>query len=202
MVEVFGRGQGLRASLTDRLSLISRGMWHMQLLVRCATHWAFRIHTLPFFTSPLYAAFAVAGCICNLHVDVDFCVCVRMYILHFAFASACCICISHLRVASAFAFAFALCDAFAFRVCVLHLHCRLGTSRLRVTLSSRVRAFVRFTLACRSFRRGQFYSAARKSHTTQTSTRLSFFTSKEKSCAQRVLTRGSRFRIVDEGKES
>jgi hypothetical protein len=90
------------------------------------------------FTSPLSAAFAVADCICNLHVDVDFCVCVRMCISHFAFASTCCPRLTHLRVAFAFcfcvcmvhlhfAFAFACCVlhlyvAFAFACCMLHLH--------------------------------------------------------------------------------
>jgi hypothetical protein len=63
-----------------------------------ALHFALALHV---FTSPLYAAFAFAGCVCDLHVDVGFCVCVCMSILHAAFASTCCNCISHLRVAFA-----------------------------------------------------------------------------------------------------
>ena len=73
--------------------------------------------------------------------------------------------------------------------CVLCSHDALA---LRICASR-----LRFTSARHSIIRVQFYSAARKSHTTQTSTLLSFFTSKEKSCAQRVLTRGSECRIVD-----
>ncbi len=169
----------------------------MQLLVRCATRGAFRIHTLPFFMSPLYAAFAVAGCICDLHFDVDFCVCVRMRILHFAFASMCCTCISHLRVAVAFCFcvcvlhlhfAFACCIcilllrlrvALAFRICVLHLHFAFAFAccvlhlhfALHVTLVSRVCVCLSFLL--------NIYSTARKRHTPQTSTLSSFFIGKK-----------------------
>ena len=189
-----GLDQGLLSpldcSMANCMSLPVRGTWHVQLLVRCATHWAFRIHTLPFFTSPQFACEHCVGILrvafASLPPHVAFAFC-RLRVHACALRSHVCSCV--MRVACRVClFSFARSAdvphshvAFALRTCALRL-CSMS--------------------ACRSFRRVQFYSAARKSHTTQTSTRSSFFTSKEKSCAQRVLTRGSRFRIVDEGKES
>jgi hypothetical protein len=113
------------------MSLLARGTWHVQLLVRCATHWAFRTHTLPLFHVASVCCFRS----CGLHVNV-----VRR---HFAFArrfrvlaSARCICVlpfasSRLR--------------FAFSRLFLRYACRMSRLSLLVRAWRR-----RSTLACRS----------------------------------------------------
>ncbi len=135
-----------------------------------------------------------------LHVASEFRVC-RLY-PHCACARR----ISILRLRVAFAYLL-LHGAFAFCIlwihaCALRLHvcscvaryachvCLFSFARgayvSRLCVVPALRIFAsrsRFTSACRSFRRVQFYSAARKSHVTQTLPWLSFFTSNEKSCA-------------------
>lgn len=94
LVEVFGFGQGLLASLTDCMSLISRGMCHLQLFVRCDVRWVFAF-IVPVFTSPLYSAFAFAGgrglCPLRSHSHIAFRLCVFKLYMHFGFAFARCI---------------------------------------------------------------------------------------------------------------
>jgi hypothetical protein len=89
--------------VADCISLIAQGMWHVQLFVRCATHWALRIHTSLLACRPcilhsqLRVAFAFRLWTASLRLRLN-------RILHFAFAPACCICIldPHLHVVSAF----------------------------------------------------------------------------------------------------
>jgi hypothetical protein len=127
------------------------------------------------------SSFALAGCICILRL------CVARALLPWHVTFACRACVSRLRVCSCVVrFACHVClFSFARGAYVSRSHVRACLAHLRVALTRHVRTLLIQTSAF------FFYSTARKSHTTQTSTRSSFFTSKEKSCAWRVLTRGS-----------
>jgi hypothetical protein len=147
----------------DCVSPAARGTWHVRWFLRCVMHWAHRIHT-----STL------------LRVVSEFRVCR----LHSHFACARRISIPRLRVAFAY---LPLHVAFAF--CILRIHAcalRFHVCSSFVQARSRTRAAHGLHVLrprCVGVRSLiVLYSAARKSHITQTSTRSSFFTLKEKSC--------------------
>jgi len=134
--------------IADCMSLIARGMWHVQLFVRCATHWALRIHTsllarrLCILHSQLRVAFAFRLWTASLRLRLNshFAFCVRACVLHLHFRSAfaCCMCISHLRSRVALApLHLHLAPTFPIRLSLLYCLHTQGTlaSRLHVAPS-------------------------------------------------------------------
>lgn len=122
----------------------------------------------------MHVAFDFRFCRLHLHSTLSRCMCI-VALAQAAFA--CYACVLRLRVCSCVV-RFA-CHVWPFSFIrdarMLHSHAALA---LRICASR-----LRFVSARHSLRRVQIYSAARKSHATQTSTWLSFFTWKEKSCA-------------------